>query len=222
MAALRYRFQTLHFDQPNGSELDIHVRTLLDGQQYADPDNTAFDLGISSAQWPLFGTVWPSSLVLAKLMATADIKALRILELGCGIGLASLVLNHRDANIVASDQHPSVNEFLQFNVHLNGDAPIAFRHADWNNPAPLGQFDLIIGSDLLYEAQHVQLLADTIVCNAAPKASLILVDPGRGHLNRLTKQLSERRFDCSKRLVHSDDALGGTVSGHILTAQLRS
>ena len=41
---------------------DLHIQSLLDRQQYADPLGEAEALGISSAAWPLFGLLWPSSL----------------------------------------------------------------------------------------------------------------------------------------------------------------
>ncbi len=43
---------------------------------------------------------------LALLMLDYDIKGKRILEMGCGIDLASLVLNSRRADITATDRHP--------------------------------------------------------------------------------------------------------------------
>ena len=48
---------------------DLQIRSLLDNQQFADPAGAAEALGISSAQWPLFGQVWPSGLHLAAAMA---------------------------------------------------------------------------------------------------------------------------------------------------------
>ncbi len=40
-----------------------------------------------------FGVVWPSSEVLANFIFDYDFKNKRILEVGCGIGLSSLILN---------------------------------------------------------------------------------------------------------------------------------
>ena len=42
----------------------------------------------------------------------------RILEVGCGLGLASLVLNERSADISATDYHPEVETFLKINTEL--------------------------------------------------------------------------------------------------------
>lgn len=45
---------------------DMVIRSLLDKQQFHDPLGAALRLGISSAQWPLFGLLWPSGLRLAQ------------------------------------------------------------------------------------------------------------------------------------------------------------
>ena len=76
MTAIRIRYQTIEF---NG--FDIHLRTLLDKQQFADQLGEAESFGISSAQWPLFGVIWDSSKVLAHEMLEFDIAGKRILEL---------------------------------------------------------------------------------------------------------------------------------------------
>jgi len=66
----------------------LQIRSLFDRQQYADPLGEAAAAGISPACWPLFGQVWPSAQKLADLMQVRELAGLRILEIGCGLGLA--------------------------------------------------------------------------------------------------------------------------------------
>ncbi|MDQ2927055.1 MAG: SAM-dependent methyltransferase, partial [Pseudomonadota bacterium] len=71
---------------------DLTIRSLLDRQQFADPFGNADRRGISSATWPLFGLLWPSGAHLAARLAARPVRAgERILEVGCGLALASLV-----------------------------------------------------------------------------------------------------------------------------------
>ncbi len=183
--SIRTRFQTIEF-----GEIDIHVRTLRDNQQYEDINQIAEKLGISSATWPLFGVIWPSTLALAKFMSNFDINNKRILEVGCGIGLASLLLNHMKANISATDIHPCAIDFLRENSALNNDRIIPFERMDWDKAnKKLGKFDVIIGSDLLYEQNHAKLLSDFIDNHANATCEIIIVDPNRGHLAKFIKMM---------------------------------
>ncbi|SBS32082.1 Putative methyltransferase [Marinomonas spartinae] len=213
MSTFRVRYQTLEFDLS-----DIHVRTLRDNQQFSDDENEALNLGISSATWPLFGIIWPSGEVLAHLMYTHNIDGVRILEVGCGIGLASLVLNHRHANITATDYHPEAGRFLSANVLLNGDRPIPFVRTGWQDgETSLGQYDCIIGSDLLYERSHVDMLADFIDCHAAPDCEVILVDPGRGHHAVFSKKMVSLGYQHSQSKPLETSYLVKPFKGQVLS-----
>lgn len=91
---------------------DLHIRSLLDSQQFHDPLGEAEAAGISPACWSLFGQIWPSAQKLADLMQSWEFGSRRILELGCGLGLASLVIHRRLGDITASDCHPLTNRFF--------------------------------------------------------------------------------------------------------------
>ena len=171
------------------------LRVLSDLQQFGDPDGHAADLGISSAQWSLFGQVWPSGQHLAEAMHVFEFEGKRILELGCGIGLASLVLQRRGADVVASDIHPQAEPFLAYNAALNELPAVHYRQLRWDVPLPtLGRFDVIIASDVLYERAHAQLIAEVIERYAQPDAEVVLTDPGRGNSARLSSVLAEYGF----------------------------
>jgi predicted nicotinamide N-methyase len=190
MPNVRLRYRTIEFDH-----MDVHVRTLRDNQQYDDAGGIASRLGISSATWPLFGVIWASDEVLAHHMSDYDVNGKRILEVGCGIALASLVLNERKADITATDYHPETESFLKENVRINSGTPIPFECTGWaDNASTLGRFDLIIGSDLLYEREHIQLLPDFIESHAKPVCEVIIVDPGRGHIAAFSKQMERLGF----------------------------
>ncbi len=91
---------------------DLVIRSLLDRQQFFDPLGEADRLGISSAAWPLFGLLWPSGAQLAARMALRPVCSTeRILEIGCGLALASLVGHRRGADVTASDYHPLAGAF---------------------------------------------------------------------------------------------------------------
>jgi predicted nicotinamide N-methyase len=179
------------------------IRTLRDRQQFSDPDGCAERAGISSASWPIFGVVWPSGLALAEEMSRFPIEGKHILEVGCGIGLPSLVLQQRGADITACDYHPLAEEFLRHNTDLNGLAPIRFFNAPWFEPSlELERFDLIIGSDLLYERDHPSLLAGFLSVHANPTCQILLADPGRSRCGQISAKLLSQGYTRTESQLH--------------------
>ncbi len=203
MPGYETHIRTLHF----GTH-DFRIRELLDLQQFADPDLHAHARGISSAQWSLFGHVWPAGELLAQAMATFDVQGKRILELGCGLGLASLVLRQRGADITASDLHPLAETFLAYNAALNALPAVPFRTVDWTaSNETLGRFDIIIASDVLYERGHAALLSALIERHAHAASEVLLSDPGRGNSAPFTRALHAQGYasDETRLPLDADD-----------------
>lgn len=175
---------------------DYRLRVLSDTQQFADPDGHGERLGISPAQWSLFGQLWPAGKLLAQAMDHADVEGKRVLEVGCGIGLPSLVLQRRGTDVVASDIHPMAEPFLAYNAALNALPALHFRQLQWAEPLPsLGEFDLLIASDVLYERNHAELLAGVVERHVRPVGEVLITDPGRGHANTFTRLLARQGFE---------------------------
>lgn len=209
---LRVRYQTFEF-----GEIDIHLCCLRDRQQYEDDEGIADKLGISSATWPFFGVVWDSSAVLAHLMFDYAIDGKRILEVGCGMALSSLVLNHRHADISATDYHPVAEQFLDKNTALNHGDPIPFTRTGWQEgDSGMGLFDLIIGSDLLYERGHAEQLAAFIEQHAKAQCEVVVVDPGRGNQNRFSRRMVAFGYHHSQRVPQNTHYLAKPFKGLIL------
>lgn len=212
MTSLRLSYQTVEFGQT-----DIHLCALRNKQEFHDPTGAAEKAGICSASWPMFGVIWPSSLVLAHFIDDFETDSKRVLEIGCGLGLASLLLNKQQMDITATDYHPEVDKFLQRNALLNDDEIIAFEQVDWADASDsLGLFDLIIGSDLLYEDSHIELLANFIQGHSKPSCEVIVVDPGRGRKNKLSARMVESGFTSSQHKPLHTEYLDKEFKGHIL------
>lgn len=233
---------------------DLHIRSLLDNQQFSDPQGLAALVGISAATWPLFGLLWPSGAELAARMGQRPVTAgERILEIGCGLGLASLVGHRRGADMTASDCHPLAGLFLANNLRLNGLAPMKYRHGLWGevaHPAPpadgsphlpasvpgvqaahgsghaandgsvdvSGRFDLIMGSDVLYERDDSGGLARFIEDHTQPSAEVWIVDPHRGNRPAFNRRMAHLGFDLNEqRLDRLATPLHTAYRGRMLT-----
>lgn len=199
-------------------EADLVVRSLKDREQFSDPDGAAERAGISSATWPLFGLVWPSGRILADHMGSVAIAGRRVIELGCGLGMASMVMHRGGADVTASDIHPQAESFMRANIALNGLLPMPFRCGDWTHAdETLGRFGLLVGSDLLYERSQASDLSEFIDQHAHATAEVIIVDPNRGQRASFKKLMAAHGFDASVVVAPARVFDGVVYRGQILS-----
>ena len=95
---------------------------------------------------------------------------------------------------------------------MNGLRGVPYQHLEWDaqRDRSLGGFDLIIGSDVLYERDHIALLANVVKQYAHAHAEVLIGDPRRGNCGALNTAMradgftsSERRFSIEDRPVLS-------------------
>jgi ETFB lysine methyltransferase len=197
---------------------EFQLESLLDKQQFDDPGQAAEQLGVSPAQWSLFGNLWPAAFVLAEAMATIDFRGRRVLEVGAGLGLASLVAQSRGADITASDIHPLRERFLAGNTARNQLPPIPFHRGGWAEAdADLGRFALIVASEVLYEGGHAGLLSEFIARHAEPAAEVLMVDPGRGQQNHFARAMVLHGFAYRFEQLAARTTPAGKFAGKIHT-----
>jgi predicted nicotinamide N-methyase len=138
-------------------------------------DETAFD---EEEFLPYWAELWPSGLALARQVAARKLAGLRVLELGCGLGLPSLAAALRGADVLATDWAEDAIELLQRNAERNG-VFLRVARVRWSEPEPLlraAPWDLVLGADLLYEARNAEQLAALL-----PQlgGEMLLAEPGR-------------------------------------------
>jgi predicted nicotinamide N-methyase len=121
---------------------------------------------------PYWAELWPSGLALAGALP-ARLDNLDVVELGCGLGIPSLVAAARGACVTSVDWAPEAIDLLRENAARNG---IELRpvHADWSRVE--GSFDLVLAADLLYEERNGEALLE-LLPSLAPR--VLLADPGR-------------------------------------------
>jgi predicted nicotinamide N-methyase len=106
---------------------------------------------------PYWSVLWRSGMTLARELANARLAGLRVVELGCGLGVPSLVAARAGADVLASDECPEALELVERNARENG-LQVATARVDWNAPRALadsGPFDLVLAADVLYERAAV-------------------------------------------------------------------
>ena len=147
---------------------------------------------------PYFGVIWPSARALAEVMAETEPRDLankRILEMGCGLALPSLLLAKKGIAITATDFHPEVEKFLERNIDLNQLKDLSYLKHNWKNSDFPHQYDLVIGSDILYERQHASQVATILARTVAPMGQAVITDPGRPYLQGFADEMKSHGFD---------------------------
>jgi len=150
-----------------------------------------------------------------------------ILEIGCGLALASLVSHRRGALVTASDCHPLAGAFLLENLLLNQLAPMRYCHGDWSaapaerqgaklTPGVQGRFDLIMGSDVLYERDEGGALPLFIERHATPVSEVLIVDPERGNRAAFSKRMTALGYRLEETLLHRDLPPAQAYRGRLL------
>ncbi|KAL2161708.1 hypothetical protein VTH06DRAFT_8270 [Thermothelomyces fergusii] len=171
--------------------IEIRLNDGLAGTNSSEPD----DVGLQS---------WGASIVFSKMLCANPSRYLldpavlgpapRIVELGAGTGLVSLVLasllprlGMPRATVVATDYHPAVLANLRANIAANfpgreeegeADGPIRSCALDWAEvpPPPLDvSADLLVATDAVYSPAHAALLRDCATRLLAPRGVFWLV-----------------------------------------------
>jgi predicted nicotinamide N-methyase len=138
-------------------------------------DEAAFD---EEEFLPYWAELWPSGLALAREVARRELRGLKVLELGCGLGLPSLAAAARGADVLATDWAEDATELLQRNAERNG-VFLRVARVRWSEPEPLlraAPWDLVLGADLLYEARNAEQLAELLPLLGG---EVLLAEPGR-------------------------------------------
>jgi predicted nicotinamide N-methyase len=117
---------------------------------------------------PYWAELWPASLALAAALP-ASLEGVGVVELGCGLGVPSLVAAARGAEVTATDWAGDAIELLRENAERNG-LRVRAEARDWREPWP-ARYDLALAADVLYERRNVEPLA-ALLPVLAPEALL--------------------------------------------------
>lgn len=142
---------------------------------------------------PYWADIWPSSLIMAERLVKDDGRGSRLLELGCGIGVACIAALHAGYDVLATDYYEDALRFTRANASRALAREVATRLVDWRAlPADLARFDRVIAADVLYERPYAALVARVLATTLAPDGEALIADPGRVAAGEFLEQCAER------------------------------
>jgi predicted nicotinamide N-methyase len=156
---------------------------------------------------PYFGILWPAAEGLSKYLAQNPklVKNKSVLELGCGLGYPSLVASHLGAKVLATDFHPDVEEYFQRNCR-HSSLTCRYQRLNWReDKQDIGLFDIVMGSDVLYESKHASEVAKGLIRFLAPGGKILLSDPGRNYLQSFLEAMRDEGYSEESELIAISD-----------------
>jgi predicted nicotinamide N-methyase len=146
---------------------------------------------------PYWAELWPSALALARHLCDRDLAGSRAIELGCGVGLPTILALARGASVLATDQYEAALDFTIYNARTNLDVEPKVSALDWREPSVqnLGTFDLVLAADVLYERKNAAALADLVPKLLAPGGEAIFADPRRDEAPVFMEAMEELGFE---------------------------
>lgn len=157
---------------------------------------------------PYWTELWPSSLVLADWLHdnAGRIRGRTCLDMGCGLGLCSLVGQWLGARVTGMDYEPEALFHARRNAERNRVPQPLWTVMDWRAPAVRRHAaDLVWGGDIMYERRFVTPVLDFLDHVLAPCGAAWVAEPGRTVYNHFRETLDARGWH-ARRVLSSETA----------------
>lgn len=152
---------------------------------------------------PYWAEIWPSGVALAARIAQTPkiVRGMRVLELGCGLGITAVAAMKAGADLLVTDYAPEALALCEHNALRNGiTAPRGLR-VNWRDPAEVrslslaGPFSVVLAADVLYERRDVEPLISLIELVVSIDGELWLAEPGRAPALSFLATMHERGWE---------------------------
>jgi predicted nicotinamide N-methyase len=197
------------FELATCSGADVLLNALIE----ADPNSAA----VRDERLPYWTEIWPSALAVASrvMEAGADCRGKRVLDMGCGLGLAGLAAGRCGAQVTLCDYDLRAVRFAALNWVANvGPDPEALV-MDWRQPAMGRCFDRILAADVVYEERFFNPVVDAFARLLKPGGQVLLGEPNRPFSAGFFRVLTLRgyRYEHVERIVNYPNPANPTSVG---------
>jgi predicted nicotinamide N-methyase len=152
---------------------------------------------------PYWAELWPSALALARHLSERDLGGKRAIELGCGVGLPTILALAQGADVLATDHYEAALDFTAYNSRTNLNQEPRVSVLDWRESdiEGIGTFDLVLAADVLYERKSAAALANLVPKLFAPGGEAIFADPRRDEAPSFLEAMERHGFVDAKEEV---------------------
>jgi predicted nicotinamide N-methyase len=170
-------------------------------------------------KFPFWVKIWEAEIVLADhLMQVSFEKEQEILEIGAGMGVTGLFLATRGHKVTITDYEEDALALLRLNAEHNGLHNVAVRRLDWNSPDLSGKYDIICGSELIYNETFIEPIINLFRAYLRPEGLIFLAHdldrkclmqfigmvPGRFEIENVVKTMKGKKelYKVAIHLLH--------------------
>lgn len=165
---------------------------------------------------PYWAELWPSALMLGREIAQRTWPSdMKVLEVGCGLGLSGLVALALGMDVIFSDYDVAALDFAARNARLNGFDRFSLLPLDWRFPPDNLRVPLILAADVIYEERNIEPLIQLMSAVLTPDGECWLSDPDRSYKQRFQSALSTQGFRFEAHPVTLERAKQPTVQGTV-------
>lgn len=157
---------------------------------------------------PYWAHPWVGGRALARLVATAlPCAGRRVVDLGCGLGLAGIAAARRGARVVLLDRDAAAVRFARANARLNGVDALVVR-GDIARPPLRGPVDHCLAADVTYDPALQAALAAFLAAALAPDGTGWCVESVRTRDPGFAAACAARGLRIEERALRETDEEG--------------
>ena len=146
------------------------------------------------AEPPYWAYPWAGSRCLAEYVTRwVDVRGRRVLEIGCGLGIAGLAAAAAGADVVFVDAARPALAFVRASLRSNA-LQAATVCADFRTLTAGARFDRILAAEVAYEPATFGDLAATLARHLAPGGTALVADGFRTDTRPLYRALAEQQL----------------------------
>jgi predicted nicotinamide N-methyase len=163
---------------------------------------------------PYWADLWPAARMLTKVIIKDKWPpGLRVLEVGCGLGLPGVVALAMGAQVTFSDYDATALRFAADSAELNGFDNFETLQMDWRYPPAGLRFPMILAADLIYEMRNVAPLVGLIKQMLEPDGECLLTDQDRVPSHVLRDTLTTEGFVYTTQTLRAGEPGARRVKG---------
>ncbi|NTV01708.1 MAG: methyltransferase domain-containing protein [Chlorobiaceae bacterium] len=199
--AAEYDLQEAHY---RFGESDFRFLSVRDS--YALLDRIDPEEFVKDEQMPYWAEIWPAAVTLSHvIMEELDLEGKSVIELGAGVGMASVAAARRGGRVLCTDYSTEALRFVVYNALRNG-VSLDTGRLDWRMVRGDEKFDYVIAADVLYERVNLLPIVTAIEALLKEGGAAYIADPRRRLAEQFLELVRENGFAVTESEMH--DATG--------------